>query len=910
MSSDNIIQMQRPPLPTQQQSQSHLQQKQISPTPVKRTARDYQFGTRIGEGSYSTVFSAMDIHNSKTYAIKVLSKRHIVKEDKIKYVNIEKITLHRLGQQHPGIVQLYYTFQDEKSLFFVLDFAEYGELLSIIRKFGSLSEAVSKFYMCQIVDAVKFIHSKGVIHRDLKPENILVAHDFSLKITDFGAAKLLGNSDDNDEKIDYNSVDEAQNVPVKVSDEDRKGSFVGTAEYVSPELLKHNICGFEADVWALGCILYQFFHGVPPFKGNTEYLTFEKIINIDYSYRSKYPLPPDVIEIIDKILLADPQQRSTIPQIQKSRWFQDVPWDDLNFIWHRKVPRFEPFGPGSNNAPSPVMSTFKTGSNRNMNKSNSYQQLHSQIQHSDFAYIPSVGVKKSYQPATRIKKNIVAPQQLGPPAQILQQTQQQPPPPAPLVPPISPTHPAFVSAPSPPRTQNQHHAHAYRAQMLQQPNMTLPPSQQQQQPQQSRSADSRNIAMNTSLSVDSTPKISPPPQASDSPSKSPHYTNLRTNTAFAMTNSTSSSDSNNQSSDGQLASGSSSGSASSSRNVSSSKHKSQPQPPAIPNSLVSAAAAAAAGSGMKQAQRSAPTLPSAKLAIATKSKEDLKQKTTKTKIIEAKNTIKFKEISNLLSPNEKILKMDTILKSELSNKILKRQPAEQLDDSLIDDLITKYSRQLEKNAEVVVTVITNLARVFFVTASLGVMLVDLKANNGGDYSMYDYEFESLAVDDDGNDSEEVYGYLILELIRKGGDLIFLKRISDFERLSLEDSVKVVDRSGDQVKLGKNYGWIDCLLMAKDMVSREKSSPAVRKEKSPTPTSSPSLSSKSSSVPTAASKKKPTKTTAVPKKPKKSTVQTNTGRSSSTTTNKTIIAQPTAAKPMSKFAYAAAAAAHK
>lgn len=220
------------------------------PVLKKKTVKDYQFGTRIGEGSYSTVFSAVDIHSNKTFAIKVLSKKHIVKEDKIKYVNIEKTTLHRLGQQHPGIVQLYYTFQDESSLFFVLDFAEYGELLSIIRKFGSLSESVLKFYMSQILDAVSFIHLKGVIHRDLKPENILVGHDFNLKITDFGAAKLLGNiSDESGEKIDYKGINQESNNGHH--DHDRKGSFVGTAEYVSPELLKHNSCGFESDVWAI-----------------------------------------------------------------------------------------------------------------------------------------------------------------------------------------------------------------------------------------------------------------------------------------------------------------------------------------------------------------------------------------------------------------------------------------------------------------------------------------------------------------------------------------------------------------------------------------------------------------------------------------------------------------------------------
>lgn len=267
----------------------------------KKSAHDYQFGAMIGEGSYSTVYSAMDKQLKKTYAIKVLSKRHIVKEGKIKYVNIEKTTLHRLGQQHPGIVQLYYTFQDESSLFFVLDFAEYGELLSIIRKLGSLSEPVSKFYMCQIIDAVKFIHLKGVIHRDLKPENILVGHDFNLKITDFGAAKLLGENEEDGEKIDYRSFNAEAEVRGQAPRE-RFGSFVGTAEYVSPELLKDNICVFESDIWAMGCILYQFFNGVPPFKGSTEYLTFQLIIDLEYTYKSPKPIPVEVKEIIEKIL--------------------------------------------------------------------------------------------------------------------------------------------------------------------------------------------------------------------------------------------------------------------------------------------------------------------------------------------------------------------------------------------------------------------------------------------------------------------------------------------------------------------------------------------------------------------------------------------------------------------------------
>jgi 3-phosphoinositide dependent protein kinase-1 len=95
--------------------------------------RDFQFGRTLGEGSYSTVVAATDRSTLKEYAIKMLDKRHIIKEKKVKYVNIEKNTLNRLGE-HPGIVKLYFTFQDETTLYFVLDLAVNGELLGFIKK--------------------------------------------------------------------------------------------------------------------------------------------------------------------------------------------------------------------------------------------------------------------------------------------------------------------------------------------------------------------------------------------------------------------------------------------------------------------------------------------------------------------------------------------------------------------------------------------------------------------------------------------------------------------------------------------------------------------------------------------------------------------------------------------------------
>ncbi|RLV85784.1 Serine/threonine-protein kinase PKH3 [Meyerozyma sp. JA9] len=743
------------------------------PSGRKKSVRDYQFGTRIGEGSYSTVFSAIDLQTSRTFAIKVLSKRHIVKENKIKYVNIEKTTLHRLGQQHPGIVQLYYTFQDESSLFFVLDFAEYGELLSIIRKFGSLSEAVSKFYMCQLLDAVKFIHSKGVIHRDLKPENVLVGHDFNLKITDFGAAKLLGEEDDNEEKIEYNGINSNGSPGANASvDDSRKGSFVGTAEYVSPELLKHNICGFEADVWALGCILYQLFHGQPPFKGSTEYLTFEKIINVDYSYRQGYVLPPDVTSLIDQILVADPSARPSLQTIMDARWFSNVLWSDRNYIWGRKVPRFEPYYPPGTAPPSTTYSYMPpTSSSRNVNKSSSYQQLHSQIHTSDLNLVP-MG-KKTYQPATKIKKNVY---------NHLPQNS-----PIPLQPGTAmgvPT-PVLANNNSPPK-------------------IVGPPPP-------------RSAPITPSVPVDSPMQMSPrtPDIGKYPPPKntSPQHRNLRNNTAFATQGAPQSIPP---------------------------KHAPEPRPQ--PSRSSSAAAAAAAAGGMVQSrqnqppQQQQPQLPqqtknSPKEAAPPKPKNNVQAASPKSK--PSGTTLLFKEVSSLLSPNEKILKLDVVLKSQLSNKVIKRDQREVLDDTVIEKLVRKYDSELQKTLKPVVTVITNLARVFFIESSLDVMMVDLKANNGGDYSMYDYEFESIAVDGDEDvlNGEEVYGYLILELVREGGDLIFLKRIGPMDKLSLKQQVSVVDKNGAPVTLGKVHGWIDCLLIAKDMVDkREVNKEAPKKKK--------------------------------------------------------------------------------
>lgn len=309
---------------------------------VKKGVKDFAFGRTLGEGSYSTVLAATDRQNNREYAIKVLDKRHIIKEKKVKYVNIEKDTLNRLTE-HPGIVRLYYTFQDERSLYFVLDLATGGELLGVLKKMTTFDEECSRFYGAQILDSIEYMHSKGVIHRDLKPENVLLDEAMHVKITDFGTAKILDTSG----KSTFGKVS-VTNDPLEGSAMDRAVSFVGTAEYVSPELLTDKNACKASDLWAFGCIIYQLLAGRPPFKAGNEYLTFQKIVALEYTFPEGFPtLAKDLVQ---RLLVLDPTQRLTIDAIKRHAFFDGIEWG--KGLWKQQPPRLRSYVPGAQGSSS------------------------------------------------------------------------------------------------------------------------------------------------------------------------------------------------------------------------------------------------------------------------------------------------------------------------------------------------------------------------------------------------------------------------------------------------------------------------------------------------------------------------------------------------------------------------------
>lgn len=138
-----------------------------------------------------------------------------------------------------------------------MSYAKNGDMLQYINKFGSFDVACTRFYSGELFCALEYLHNLNIMHRDLKPENILLDHNMHIKVADFGCSKIF--------KIFEQSDTVDKPILNENSSRQRSNSFVGTAQYVSPELLAEETMSPCSDLWALGCIIYQMLAGMPPF---------------------------------------------------------------------------------------------------------------------------------------------------------------------------------------------------------------------------------------------------------------------------------------------------------------------------------------------------------------------------------------------------------------------------------------------------------------------------------------------------------------------------------------------------------------------------------------------------------------------------------------------------------------------
>lgn len=278
----------------------------------------------LGKGDVGKVYLVRQKSNNKLYAMKVLHKREMIERNKIKRVLTEQEILS--SSNHPFIITLYHSFQSEEYLYLCMEYCMGGEFFRALqtRENKCINEADAKFYASEVVAALEYLHLMGFIYRDLKPENILLHQSGHIMLSDFDLSKqsdLSQNPMMNDLKLDTKSCIEGF----------RTNSFVGTEEYIAPEVIRGKGHTSLVDWWTLGIFIFEMLYGTTPFKGKDRKKTFSNILKKEV----KFPSEPKSISsncksLIKKLLIKDENKRlgnkNGAADIKNHAFFKDISW--------------------------------------------------------------------------------------------------------------------------------------------------------------------------------------------------------------------------------------------------------------------------------------------------------------------------------------------------------------------------------------------------------------------------------------------------------------------------------------------------------------------------------------------------------------------------------------------------------
>lgn len=209
------------------------------------TFRDFIILRELGRGLCGTVYLAKYRLTDQLVAFKVMRKQKLIDVGEIRHAVRER-EVHAMMNNGPFIDKLLHSYQDKWALYLVLEYAPCGDLFQAMNYHGLPTLQDAKIYTAQCALAIDYIHQCGYVYRDLKPENVLLGANGCVRLADFGMAKKLETADD------------------------RAYTICGTAQYMSPEVLTHRGCRFEADFWALGVLIYELCTGTTPFGGDKD----------------------------------------------------------------------------------------------------------------------------------------------------------------------------------------------------------------------------------------------------------------------------------------------------------------------------------------------------------------------------------------------------------------------------------------------------------------------------------------------------------------------------------------------------------------------------------------------------------------------------------------------------------------
>ncbi|CAG7822499.1 unnamed protein product [Allacma fusca] len=263
-----------------------------------RFSDNYELKEELGKGAFSIVRRCVQKSTGLEFAAKIINTKKLSTRD---FQKLEREARICRKLQHPNIVRLHDSIQEENFHYLVFDLVTGGELFEDIVAREFYSEADASHCIQQILESVNHCHTNGVVHRDLKPENLLLASKAkgaAVKLADFGLA-------------------------IEVQGEQQAWfGFAGTPGYLSPEVLKKEPYGKPVDIWACGVILYILLVGYPPFWDEDQHRLYAQIKSGAYDYPSPEwdTVTPEAKNLINMMLTVNPNKRITAADALKHPW--------------------------------------------------------------------------------------------------------------------------------------------------------------------------------------------------------------------------------------------------------------------------------------------------------------------------------------------------------------------------------------------------------------------------------------------------------------------------------------------------------------------------------------------------------------------------------------------------------------
>nr|AML76577.1 putative LOV domain-containing protein [Melia azedarach] len=287
----------------------------------------------LGSGDTGSVHLVELCGTGQYFAMKAMDKGVMLNRNKVHRACAEREILDMLD--HPFLSALYASFQTKTHICLITDYCPGGELFLLLDRqpLKVLKEDAVRFYAAEVVVALEYLHCQGIIYRDLKPENVLLQSNGHVSLTDFDLSCLTSCKPQlliptpNEKKKHHKS----QQNPVFMAEPMRaSNSFVGTEEYIAPEIITGAGHTSAVDWWALGILLYEMFYGYTPFRGKTRQKTFANILHKDLKFPSSIPVSLHAKQLMYRLLHRDPKNRLGSREgangVKRHPFFKGVNW--------------------------------------------------------------------------------------------------------------------------------------------------------------------------------------------------------------------------------------------------------------------------------------------------------------------------------------------------------------------------------------------------------------------------------------------------------------------------------------------------------------------------------------------------------------------------------------------------------